>query len=77
MESPYPELVAFVRGRKHAAVRLLVLANSDMSNPVKYSLPVPTRKRVVQDLLGTKKVSMKKGTLQGTIRAGEVNVFLI
>ncbi len=75
VESPCPELIAFIRGRKRRAGRLLILANSDMKNSLRYSLPVETPKRTLKDLLGTRKITSKKGMFHGTLRPGEVNVF--
>lgn len=77
IETSNPDLIAFIRGRKTRKGQLLILANTDMAQPTGYSFPLETRKKVLKDLLGSKSVVVKNNVLRGTLKSGEVKVFLI
>ena len=77
VESMDPDLISFIRGMAGDDERLLVLANSNMQMPAKFTLTIPTRKRILKDLLGKRSIAVNKSAIRGTLRPGEVDLFVI
>ena len=72
IESPNPDCIAFVRGKKGSKKRLLALANSNMINGLTFAVGCPTKKRVVTDLLTKKKFPVRQSVVSGALAPGQV-----
>jgi hypothetical protein len=75
IESPQ-DVITFVRGAADARKQLLVIGNSNMHGPARFSIDLPfTRKKVFKDLLSGASCAVKDHALTGVLPAGAVRVF--
>jgi hypothetical protein len=75
IESPNPDCIAFVRGKKGSKKRLLALANSNMTNELKFAVGCPTKKRILTDLLTKKKFPVRQSVVSGALAPGQAGGF--